>query len=352
MWFARTYDPVQAGSIDGTDSIPHDRAIVRATRAAYRPPGKTRAGVTKDPLCTLFVGRLSPETTDETLYRAFSVYGEVRQAAVTVNFVTGVSRCYGFVEFASERVCRDVYRQAHRLTIDERAVLVDYERARVMNGWVPRRQGGGFGGKKESGQLRFGARNRPFKRPIVHLDPPVTNEDESSMVAYEAELRRLRAIEHAAERQRTDDCWRDPWVARAYHRNQRERGQSSTDAKQQVQPPQPRSTSHSRHRRQSVSRERRRHRSRSASDRRREYDHGRDRSRRSRSRERHRSRRDEELRDTRHTRRRSLSRSRDDRRSYRTHRHDRHERGRDRERDRSHTRYSSRSRSGSRRQPH
>lgn len=27
--------------------------------------------------------------------------------------------------------------------------------------------GGGFGGKKESGQLRFGGMDRPFKRPIV-----------------------------------------------------------------------------------------------------------------------------------------------------------------------------------------
>lgn len=27
--------------------------------------------------------------------------------------------------------------------------------------------GGGFGGKKESGQLRFGGKDRPFKRPIV-----------------------------------------------------------------------------------------------------------------------------------------------------------------------------------------
>lgn len=26
--------------------------------------------------------------------------------------------------------------------------------------------GGGFGGKKESGQLRFGGRDRPYKRPM------------------------------------------------------------------------------------------------------------------------------------------------------------------------------------------
>ena len=33
-------------------------------------------------------------------------------------------------------------------------------------GWVPRRLGGGFGGKKESGQLRFGGKDRPFRKPI------------------------------------------------------------------------------------------------------------------------------------------------------------------------------------------
>lgn len=34
MWFARTYNPVQVGSIDGTDNIAHDRAIVRALKAS------------------------------------------------------------------------------------------------------------------------------------------------------------------------------------------------------------------------------------------------------------------------------------------------------------------------------
>lgn len=36
---------------------------------------------------------------------------------------------------------------------------------RTLKGWKPRRLGGGFGGKKESGQLRFGGRARPFQRP-------------------------------------------------------------------------------------------------------------------------------------------------------------------------------------------
>lgn len=37
----------------------------------------------------------------------------------------------------------------------------------MLKGWKPRRLGGGFGGKKESGQLRFGGRDRPFKKPIA-----------------------------------------------------------------------------------------------------------------------------------------------------------------------------------------
>lgn len=126
-----------------------------------RPPGKTRSDVTGDPLRTLFVGRLNPETTDgtetcsrfarESKYWLFSavpsmlieVVGQQTRCTklsahmarlselssqstlvswwkssgcydnrftdMTMTQVTGVSRCYGFVEFASERTCRDVY---------------------------------------------------------------------------------------------------------------------------------------------------------------------------------------------------------------------------------------------------
>jgi len=70
---------------------------------------------------------------------------------------------YAFVEFKHSRDCREAYHQLYRAHINGQQVIVDYERARVMTGWVPRRLGGGFGGKKESGQLRFGSRDRPFR---------------------------------------------------------------------------------------------------------------------------------------------------------------------------------------------
>jgi U11/U12 small nuclear ribonucleoprotein SNRNP35 len=49
------------------------------------------------------------------------------------------------------------------MVIDGKTVIVDYNRSRLMADWVPRRMGGGLGGRKTSGQLRFGGRTNPFR---------------------------------------------------------------------------------------------------------------------------------------------------------------------------------------------
>lgn len=41
------------------------------------------------------------------------------------------------------------------MTVENRKVLVDWERSHGQEDWVPRRLGGGLGGKKKSRQLRF-----------------------------------------------------------------------------------------------------------------------------------------------------------------------------------------------------
>ena len=66
------YDPLKAGSIDGTDTIPHDRGIVRALKSTYLPPKNT--GSTNR---TLFVGRLNPETTTQGLTEHFTQLTDV-----------------------------------------------------------------------------------------------------------------------------------------------------------------------------------------------------------------------------------------------------------------------------------
>ncbi|XP_076443819.1 U11/U12 small nuclear ribonucleoprotein 35 kDa protein-like [Babylonia areolata] len=159
----KEYDPLLAGSIDGTDEYPHDRAIARALSAKYKPNKRVKG----DPKLTLFVARLSPKTDEETLYTVFRQYGKIRQHRLVRDIVTGFSKCYGFVEFESEKSVRHAYLEGKNITIDEKEILVDYEHGRSLKNWIPRRLGGGFGGRKESGQLRFGGRDRPFRKPIM-----------------------------------------------------------------------------------------------------------------------------------------------------------------------------------------
>jgi len=64
-----TYEPVKAGSIDGTDVDPHDRGIKRAMNAVevhkykHEKDPKIKGEASK----TLYVARLDMSTTDETL---------------------------------------------------------------------------------------------------------------------------------------------------------------------------------------------------------------------------------------------------------------------------------------------
>jgi len=163
--FAQEYDPVRCGSIDGTDVVPHDRAIVRALSANYRP----NKGVIGDPECTLFVGRLNKTTSENAIEARFSAFAPVRRVRLVRDVVTGFSRGYAFVEFYDERTTKDVCRDASGLELDNKQLLVELECERTLPGWVPRRLGGGFSGRKEAGQLRFGGHDRPFRKPIfVH----------------------------------------------------------------------------------------------------------------------------------------------------------------------------------------
>lgn len=171
VFYAESYHPIQAGSIDGTDILPHDNAVYRALRCftsgLYDPFRDTK--IIGDPYCTLFVGRLNHSTTEDTLRQSMSKYGRVKNLRLVRHIVTGASRGYAFVEFETEREMRRAYKDAHHTFIDDSEILVDYNRQQLMPGWIPRRLGGGLGGKKESGQLRFGGRERPFRAPLRQI---------------------------------------------------------------------------------------------------------------------------------------------------------------------------------------
>lgn len=168
VFYSDTYHPIQAGSIDGTDIASHDNGVYRAMLATstglYDPTGDSKAQ--GNPYCIVFVGRLSRDTTEVTLQEVMRKYGRVKNIRLVRHIVTGASQGYAFVEYETEKEMRHAYEAAHHIKIDGSQVLVDYNRQLLMPGWIPRRLGGGLGGRKESGQLRFGGRDRPFRKPL------------------------------------------------------------------------------------------------------------------------------------------------------------------------------------------
>ncbi|XP_026727487.1 U11/U12 small nuclear ribonucleoprotein 35 kDa protein-like [Trichoplusia ni] len=164
--YATEYDPIKIGSIDGTDTEPHDHAIIRALTSEYTP-NKLVMG---NPLNTLFVGRLNPRTTEETLQSEFRKFGRISNCRIVKDIVTGKSKQYAFIEFENLGCVDRALKEMLKEYIDGVEVIVEREAERRLAGWRPRRLGGGFGGRREAGQLRFGCQDRPFRRPIIVIE--------------------------------------------------------------------------------------------------------------------------------------------------------------------------------------
>ena len=137
-----------SASIDGTDVVAHDRAVMRAYRSKYTPPTRSSSFFVGDipPTCTeLDLGHLFPLATHIDLIR---------------DLVTRESKGYAFIDGDIDRT-KDYRFNEHLLFIEDVA-------SRKLRGWKPRRCGGGLGGRKESGQLRFGGSQRPFRKASHH----------------------------------------------------------------------------------------------------------------------------------------------------------------------------------------
>ncbi|MEK7577975.1 MAG: RNA-binding protein [Patescibacteria group bacterium] len=94
----------------------------------------------------LFVGRLSWDTTDQTLKDFFATVGTVVSAAVIMDKFTGKSKGFGFVEMSTEEEATRALQELQGKMLDGREIAVS--EARPME---PRRPGGGGGGSYGGG---------------------------------------------------------------------------------------------------------------------------------------------------------------------------------------------------------
>lgn len=104
---------------------------------------------TTDPYRTLFVARLNYDTSEAKLRREFESFGQIKRICMIQDRVQSKPRGYAFIEYKKEKDMHEAYKRADGKRIDGKRVLVDVERGRTHKGWLPRRLGGGLGGRKD-----------------------------------------------------------------------------------------------------------------------------------------------------------------------------------------------------------
>ncbi|KKR20840.1 MAG: Glycine-rich RNA-binding protein GRP1A [Parcubacteria group bacterium GW2011_GWE2_39_37] len=103
----------------------------------------------------LYVGGLSYGTTDEALKEAFSQAGSVVSATIIMDKMSGRSKGFGFVEYATDEEAQAAIAMFNGKEFDGRTLTVN--EARPMEARPPRRDfnsgggsRGGYGGERRS----------------------------------------------------------------------------------------------------------------------------------------------------------------------------------------------------------
>ncbi|KAH3663317.1 hypothetical protein OGAPHI_005307 [Ogataea philodendri] len=131
---------------------------------------ETDQNITGDPYKTVFVGRLDYKVNEIELRERFGQFGEIEQIRVVRDSSTGKSRGYAFILYKTENDAKLAFQKGNRMVINDRAVVVDIERGRVVKNWKPRRLGGGLGGRKIVQKHRPAEHHEPA--PKMLYPPP------------------------------------------------------------------------------------------------------------------------------------------------------------------------------------
>lgn len=100
----------------------------------------------------LYVGNLPWSVTNDSLKELFASYGEVVEAVVITDRMSGRSKGFGFVTFADESAAEKATTEMNGKTVEERQIVVNVARPREE-----RPAGGGY----REGRGGFRRDNRP-----------------------------------------------------------------------------------------------------------------------------------------------------------------------------------------------
>lgn len=89
----------------------------------------------------IYVGNMSYETTEATLFKTFSKHGTVVNTKVMTDKFTGRTRGFGFVEMETEEDGMKAIEQLHDTMLDQRNIIVNEAKPRVENSYGDRNSG-------------------------------------------------------------------------------------------------------------------------------------------------------------------------------------------------------------------
>ncbi len=96
----------------------------------------------------LYVGGLPYTTTQDELQNAFAQAGAVSSASIITDKMTGRSRGFGFVEMTNDEDAQKAIEMWNGKDFGGRKLTVN--EAKPLEARPPRREGGGFGGGRQS----------------------------------------------------------------------------------------------------------------------------------------------------------------------------------------------------------
>ncbi|PIQ72130.1 RNA-binding protein [Candidatus Roizmanbacteria bacterium CG_4_10_14_0_2_um_filter_36_35] len=102
----------------------------------------------------LYVGNLPWTMTNDSLKEMFASYGEVVEAVIITDRMSGRSKGFGFVTFADEAAAEKAAAEMNGKTVEERQIVVNVARPREERPAGGGYRGGG-GGFRRDNRPRF-----------------------------------------------------------------------------------------------------------------------------------------------------------------------------------------------------
>jgi len=133
----------------------HDKALEFASKTECNIYTDTSKYFNSNPKNTIFIYKLSFNTTEHDLHSSFGRFGYIRNCNLVRDILTGELKRYAFIEYSTRQQAEKAVQKGNGMNVRQARVSVDFEKERTCKDWRPRRLGGGLGGNKKSGQMRF-----------------------------------------------------------------------------------------------------------------------------------------------------------------------------------------------------